>query len=101
MEKIMDTHRTHSLLSVVVLLSFMLTACATPPAAPQPTAAPAQSSGPKKGGTLTLAVWQEPEHLNWALGTQTVLDDVIAMAVDGLTRMNEKGERIPLLAAEV
>ena len=48
-----------------------------------------------------MVVWQEPEHLNWELGTQTVLDHVAQMIVQGLTRVNEKGDRQPLLTTEV
>lgn len=68
--------------------------------APKPTAAPAAAE-PKKGGTLTMVVWQEPEHLNPELSTQTVVDHVSGLALEPLTGVNEKGERYPLLATEV
>ena len=48
-----------------------------------------------------MAVWQEPEQLNWALGSQTVLGEVDIFVVEGMTDVNEKGERIPRLAVEV
>lgn len=48
-----------------------------------------------------MAVWQEPEHLNWELGTQTVLDHVDEMIVQGLLKVNDKGEFFPRLATEV
>jgi len=89
------------LLSALVLLSLVLSACAPAPAAPQATQAPAQPVGPKKGGTVTMAVWQEPEHLNPELSTMTVVDHVSSMILEGLTAVNEKGERYPLLATEV
>jgi len=89
------------LLSALVLLSLVLSACAPAPAAPQATQAPAQPAGPKKGGTVTMAVWQEPEHLNPELSTMTVVDHVSSMILEGLTAVNEKGERYPLLATEV
>jgi peptide/nickel transport system substrate-binding protein len=125
----MDSHRTRKLilaLSLVTMLSLVLGACApaapTPapaakaPAAtaapatqapapkateaPKPTAAPADA-GPKKGGTVTMVVWQEPEHLNPELSTQTVVGNVSELALEPLTGVNEKGERYPLLATEV
>lgn len=117
----MDIRRSRKLvliLSLVVVLSLVLSACGAPaptqapaaqapaakateaPAA-KPTAAPAADAGPKKGGTLTMAVWQEPEHLNPELSTQTVVDHVASLALEPLTGVNDKGERYPLLATEV
>jgi peptide/nickel transport system substrate-binding protein len=106
---------------VLVLSLVVLTACAapaTPVPAPAPTSAPAaaptsvpaqptaapkptDANAPKKGGTLTMVVWQEPEHLNWELGTQTVLGDVADLWAEGLLSTNEKGEWFPVLATEV
>ena len=80
------------------------TAPAQPTTAPaQPTAAPkpTDANAPKKGGTLTMVVWQEPEHLNPELSTMTVVDHVSSLALEGLTAVNDKGERIPILATEV
>ena len=48
-----------------------------------------------------MAIWQEPEHLNWETGSQTVLGDVDTFVVEGLTDVNDKGERFARLAAEV
>ncbi len=76
-------------------------ATAAAPQPPAPAASPTAAAGPRRGGTLTMVVWQEPEHLNWELGTQTVLDHIDQMIVQGLTLVNEKGERQPLLATEV
>jgi peptide/nickel transport system substrate-binding protein len=73
-----------------------------PPAANTPAAQATQPpAGPRKGGTVTMAVWQEPEQLNWALGSQTVLSEVDIFVVEGLTDVNDKGERIPVLAQQV
>ncbi len=94
----------------IATLSLIAISCAAPTPAPAPTsgapqppvpAATATSAGPRRGGTITMAVWQEPEHLNWELGSQTVLDDVDAFVVQGLLRVNEKGEWLPRLATEV
>jgi peptide/nickel transport system substrate-binding protein len=108
------------MLFALLVLVFVLAACAAPeptkaPAAPKPTEPPAATkapepttaptaapaAGPKKGGTLTMVVWQEPEHLNPELSTMTVVDHVSSFALEGLTGVNDKGERYPLLATEV
>jgi peptide/nickel transport system substrate-binding protein len=87
--------------SVVVLLALILSACGPAATAPQPTKAPTQPAGPKRGGTITMVVWQEPEHLNPELSTQTVVDHIYAFFGEGLTGVNEKGQRYPQLATEV
>lgn len=109
----MHSHKLFSVISLAVVGMLVLSACggaATPtqaPAKPAATTAPAQPTkapepaGPKKGGTLTMAVWQEPEHLNPELSTQTVVDHVSSLALEGLTAVNDKGERYPLLATEI
>ena len=58
----------------------------TAPAAPQPaaTAAPTSAAAtPKKGGKITVAVWQAPTTLNPLLNTQTVENDVNSFQLDG------------------
>lgn len=116
------------LLFVLVLLTLFVVACAPAPAAPPATSAPAATSAPtstkapaatsaattapttastgaagtpQKGGTVTMAIWQEPEHLNWELGTQTVLSDIADFWAEGLLSTNEKGQFFPVLATEV
>src|SRR5512135_361717 len=80
-------------------------AATTAPAAtsaPAATTAPTSAAGaPKRGGTVTMVAWQEPEHLNWELGTQTILSDVADFWAEGLLSTNEKGEFFPVLATEV
>lgn len=73
-------------------------------AAPQPPAAPAATattSGPARGGTVTMAIWQEPQDLNWETGSQTIQGDVDQMIVEGLLQVSDKGEWLPRLATEV
>jgi len=48
-----------------------------------------------------MVVWQEPEHLNWELGSQTIINEVASFAVEGLARVNDKGQWVPVLAVEV
>jgi peptide/nickel transport system substrate-binding protein len=100
-------------LAVLVVVIFVMAAMFAAAATPVPTSAaqpPAQATvaattaptvAPKSGGTITMAVWQEPEHLNWELGTQTVLGDMADLWSEGLLSTNEKGEFFPVLATEV
>jgi peptide/nickel transport system substrate-binding protein len=107
MEEIMRTRKLLTWLAAIVILSLMMSACgggATPvPATPAPTqpTKTSEPAGPKKGGTLTMVVWQEPEHLNWELGTQTVMDDINFLLIARLAKPNEKGDFVPVLAAEM
>ncbi len=98
-----------TMLFLLVALTLVLSACAAP--APAPTAVPpaaatavpatATPAGPKRGGTITMVLWQEPENLNPELSSMTVGVQVSALTLEGLTGVNEKGERYPLLATEV
>ncbi len=69
-------------------------------AAPQPTTAPA-ADAPKRGGKLTMAIWQSPTTLNPLLGTQTVMNEVLIYILDGMLRDQPDGSRAPNLAKEV
>ena len=75
----------------------------TAPAAPQPaaTAAPTSAAAtPKKGGKITVAVWQAPTTLNPLLNTQTVENDVNSFQLEGLTQVLPDGTRVGVLAVE-
>lgn len=78
-------------------------AAAAPTKAPatEPTKAPGAAGTPKMGGTLKMAIYQEPGNLNPFLNTQTVGSVVRNTIFNGLVRANEKGEYVPDLAAEV
>lgn len=102
--------KTPLLVIGLLIFAVMMVACAAPTEAPKPAATvaaptaapkPTEAAGPKKGGTITMVAWQEPEHLNWELGTQTVLGDVADFWSEGLLNTNEKGEWFPVLATEV
>lgn len=69
--------------------------------APAPTTAPSPTAGPKRGGKVTMAVWQSPVTLNPLLGTQTVMDEVLVFIVEGFTKVMPDGSRVPNLAKEV
>jgi peptide/nickel transport system substrate-binding protein len=111
--------QSHSqkMLGILFAVSLILAACATPaptsaPAtsAPAATVAPAATSapaataapaGPKKGGKVTLAVWQSPVTLNGLLGTQTVMNVVLNLVTEGMTEVQPDGTRVAALAKEV
>jgi peptide/nickel transport system substrate-binding protein len=109
---------------VLVALALVLSACAAPTPPPAPTAppppvatsvppaatkppeptkppAPTVAAGPKRGGKVTMAVWQSPITLNSNLGTQTVMDEVNVFIVEGFTKVMADGARVPNLAKEV
>ncbi len=121
----MDTRRTRKLvliMSLIAALSLILSACApaaptAAPAAPapkateapavkateapKPTAAPSPTAGPKRGGRVTMAVWQSPVTLNPLLGTQTVMDEVNVLVIEGFSQVMPDGSRVPNLAKEI
>jgi len=95
------------------LFLVLLVAC-VPAGAPGPTANPAATSAaappkpavgpsgqPKAGGTLRVALWQEPDSLNYYFSTQTVNRITAFMVMDGLTRGGPDGTYQPALAAEI
>lgn len=72
----------------------------------QATAAPAgqaaQSAGAgKPGGTLKMALWQEPTHLNKHMNSQTVGTLVARQIFSHLIDVDESGTYTPMLALEV
>ena len=64
-------------------------------------AQPAVSQQPRRGGTVTMALYQEPELLNRLIATQTAASEVAILIVDGLLRVAPDGSYIPQLATEV
>ncbi len=95
--------KTHSYVAAAMAASLLLSACgAAPTAAPAAaTAKPADPNAPKKGGKITMGVWQSPATLNALLGTQTVMQDVLVFVAEGLTGVLGDGVRVPALAKEV
>jgi peptide/nickel transport system substrate-binding protein len=78
-------------------------ATTAPAAAPTtaPAAAPTTAADVKKGGKVTVAVWQSPATLNYNLGTQTVMDVVDSFILEGLTKVIPDGSRVPNLVTVV
>lgn len=56
---------------------------------------------PVRGGTMTVALWQEPNTLYPYYATQTVSNLVYEVALEGLVRTDPAGNYVPLLAKEV
>lgn len=59
------------------------------------------SATPVKGGTMTVAIWQEPNTLYPYYATQTVSTLVYEIALEGLVRVLPDGSYAPVLAREV
>ncbi len=94
----------------IATLATLVISCAAPTPVPVPTSgapqppAPAASptaAGPKRGGRVTMAMWQSPTTLNGMLNTQTVITEVRDFFAEGLTTVMPDGTRVPLLAKEV
>lgn len=99
------------LVSFLVTLSLLLSACQPTPA-PAPTTAEPQSppageapqpdSGPPRGGTIVLIIPEEPTVLNRYLSDAAINWQVgDATATTGLTVVDENGEFQPMLAQEL
>jgi peptide/nickel transport system substrate-binding protein len=56
---------------------------------------------PKRGGTVIVAVWQEPENLNRALRGAGIRNTITDFVVEGLIDVDDKGENYPVLAEQV
>lgn len=96
-------YRGASVLAAAVAI--VATACA--PIAPSGSAAPsaaasaAASAAPVKGGTLVMAIWQEPASLMPHYANQTVQSVVLDTIVEGLLKTAPNGDYVPVLAKEV
>jgi peptide/nickel transport system substrate-binding protein len=79
------------LLTLFILLGLILSACGG--------AAPAPVAG---GGTVTLIIPEEPTTLNFFAADAAIVRQVAeAIMMTGLATINEKGEFVPVLAAEL
>ncbi|GBD18348.1 Glutathione-binding protein GsiB [bacterium HR27] len=71
----------------------------TPAAAASPTAAPAGRRG--EGGLVKLLWWQAPTILNPHFSQGTKDFDASRIVLEPLADVNDKGELVPILAAEI
>ncbi len=91
-----------------LVLGLLVSACGGGSAAPAEavtgaeTAAPAEATtGGGGGGTVTLLIPEEPTTLNYFGGEAAIIRQVAeATSMTGLVTINEKGEFVPMLAAE-
>jgi peptide/nickel transport system substrate-binding protein len=98
-------------IAVVVGAAMLIVATACGPATPTTgasaapsaagTAAATAASGPTRGGTVTIAIWQEPANLAPYYSNQTVQGVVLDNVVEGLLQTQANGDYAPLLAQEV
>src|SRR5262245_38905474 len=105
----MSTKTVRGAAVVAAALLIVATACA--PAAPTSGASAAPSAaatvaatpagGPTRGGTATIAIWQEPANLAPYYQNQTVQSVVLNLIVEGLLQTQANGEYAPLLAQDV
>ena len=104
------------LLTLFILLGLVLSACGgavQPPATEAPigteppiSTEPAVSTEPaatgEAGGTVTLIIPEEPTTLNYFMADAAIVRQVAeATSMTGLATVNEKGEFVPVLAAEL
>jgi peptide/nickel transport system substrate-binding protein len=108
------------LITLFVLLGLLLSACATATQSPVVTEAPAQppatipttapvvepTSAPiavlPSGGTVVLIIPEEPTTLNYYMSDAAIVRQVAdATSMTGLVVVNEKGEFVPVLAADI
>ena len=87
---------------VFAALAMVVGACGqqAAPGGSAPASASA-SGGPVKGGTLIVAIWQEPAHLAPHYTNQTVQSVVLNPVVEGLLSSTPSGDYQPTLAKAV
>ncbi|HEX2035343.1 MAG TPA: peptide ABC transporter substrate-binding protein [Chloroflexota bacterium] len=79
----------------------MLAGCAPPGPTDKATPQAGTNEQPKPGGTLRLALYQEPAILNPFINRQTAGSVVMNAMIQGLLDVDENGNRVPQLALEV
>ncbi len=89
----MPRRRLVPIASLLALFLIVLAACAP---APAPTSARSTA-----GGTVTLALAEEPDTLNPYLASQRAAAEVHAFVLEGLLSVDPQGEFFPVLAATV
>lgn len=91
---------------LAVLATLLITAMACAPTggtapAPGSTGTTPAAEGPTRGGTLVLAIWQEPNTMSPLHGTQTVIGVATLPVLEGLLAADPDGNYVPKLASEV
>jgi peptide/nickel transport system substrate-binding protein len=83
-------------LSAVLALFMLATACG-----PGGQGAPKAVPSPIKGGSVTIAIWQEPASMMPIYSNQTITFLTSEVAIEGLVRPDPDGNYIPVLIKEV
>ncbi|MFN3981060.1 MAG: peptide ABC transporter substrate-binding protein [Caldilinea sp.] len=91
-----------SLLSLLLVAAFVLSACATPsaPSAP-PAAAPGEQAAagePVRGGVAIIGSPQEPGVLSPLLASSSIEDAISSFTIEGLVQVDNQGNYVPVLA---
>jgi peptide/nickel transport system substrate-binding protein len=87
------------ILTVLVVLGLFLSACGGAKATEPAVATEAASDG---GGTVTLIIPEEPALLNYFASDAAIVRQAAeATSMTGLVTIDEKGEFVPMLAAEL
>ncbi len=100
----MDPMRFRFAAVIAAALMMVVTACSAPTPSGAPSAAAsaaAPAGGPVQGGTLVVAIWQEPANLMPSYQSQTVQSVVMDPIVEGLVTASPEGEYQAVLAKEV
>lgn len=80
-----------------IVLALVAGACAPQGQSQQPTS----SASAQAGGSLTVALWQEPEGLNPYINIQAVAHVMGDVIYEGLLATDPQGSYVPALASEV
>ena len=94
----MPRPRTFLLVAAATAAALVLSACAGDP---EGTGGGQADGRPKKGGVLTIGLYQEPDNLNPYLAVQTASRLVRELTIEGLVDAGPGDEYVPALAAEV
>jgi len=94
----MPRPRTFLLVTAATAAALVLSSCAGDP---EGTGGGQDAGQPKKGGVLTIGLYQEPDNLNPYLAVQTASRLVRELTIEGLVDAGPGDEYVPALAAEV
>lgn len=92
-----------TVLSLILLMAIVMSACAAPGAPAAPAAAPgsdaaATSSEPVRGGAVVIGTPQEPGVLNPLLASSSIEDAISSFTIEGLVQVDNQGNYVPVLA---
>lgn len=87
------------LLSILLVASLALAGCGSTETAQQPGNQPSGGDAkPSEPQILTVQIRSEPPSLSPTKAKDSVSDEILNHIMEGLTRLNEKGEPIPAIA---